>query len=94
MNYMKSTRNIFLLVMNNDTNLQIMKGLGLKRISTLWMYLSRMYSIYSYCKCRMLQDKTYQVVKIGHTLSDLQKLLFGVPQGFVLGPLLFSLISH
>ena len=33
----------------------------------------------------------YQSVKIGSTLSNLQKLLFGVPQGYVLGPLLFSL---
>ena len=35
----------------------------------------------------------YQSVKIGSTLSDLQKLLFGVPQGFVLGSLLFSLYT-
>ena len=32
----------------------------------------------------------YQSVKIGSTLSNLQKLLFGIPQGSVLGPLLFS----
>ena len=37
-----------------------------------------------------LSDR-YQCIKIGSVLSDAKRLLYGVPQGSVLGPVLFSL---
>ena len=41
--------------------------------------------IYSYLKGRK------QCIKINNTYSDYTKIIFGIPQGSVLGPILFSL---
>ena len=44
------------------------------------------------CFASYLGDRC-QFVKIGSTLSELSKLIYSVPQGSVLGPLLFSLYT-
>ena len=63
--------------------------------STLLSYLRNWFGVIgSFLKwftC-YLTDR-YQSIKIGSTLSDVCKLLFDVPQGSVLGPLLFSLYT-
>ena len=40
------------------------------------------------------RTEDFQSVKIGSTLSNLQKMLFGMPQGPVLGSMLFSLYTR
>ena len=53
-----------------------------------WLVLAVLLSNGSLPICGMLRS-----VKIGSTLSDLQKMLLGIPQGSDLGPLLFSLYT-
>ena len=90
---MKSTLlllEVKLLLLFSWTNQQHLTPLIMVRLLSVWVP-GLVFVVLNWFKS-YLCDR-YQCIKIGSVLSDAKRLLYGVPQGSVLGPILFSLYT-
>ena len=82
---------IALLHIKNKIHLSLSRGEPTTLLNCLMSWFAVCRTALKWFMCYL--SHRFQAIKIGSTLSELHLLLFGVPKGSVLDPLLFSLYT-